>query len=222
MLNLVIKDILIQKKSLLYAFLYAIFLSITFSTLKPEGMGLYVLCPIVITYLLIYYAVNYDDKNKSEIIINSLPIKREDIVIAKYISTFIYAIIGIIYATVIALIGKYIGFSIYTMSISLLDIILVFAAVGIFASIFFPVYFKFGAIKARIFNILLFMIIFFLPVTAIDYAIKHPNNTLVQKLNYFINNTSSFTQNSLVLIIGMIFFLVSIMISIHIYNNREF
>ena len=222
MLNLVIKDILIQKKSLLYAFLYTIFLSFSFSSLKPVGLGLYVLCPLAASYLLTYNAVNYDDKNKSEIILNSLPIKREEIVIAKYISAIMYAVIGIIYSIVIGLIGNAAGFSIYAMSISLWNIILAFTSVCIFGALFLPVYFKYGAIRARVFNIILFMVIFFLPVATINYVSKNPNNILVQKFNYFINNTSSLMLNSLPLIIGIIIFLASTMISIRIYNNKEF
>ena len=85
MLNLIIKDIIIQKKTFLYVFLYSIFISFTFSTLKPSGLGLYVLCPIITTYFIITYALTYDDKNKSEIVLNSLPLRRDDIVISKYL-----------------------------------------------------------------------------------------------------------------------------------------
>ena len=110
----------------------------------------------------------------------------------------------------------------FTRSISLLDIVLVLTSVCIFSSIFFPVYFKFGFIKMNFFNVILVMLIVFIPTTAIEYASSNPTNILVQKITYFINNTSSLTQNSLALIIGLIFFLISLMISIHIYNNKEF
>ena len=221
MLNLVIKDIFIQKRNFIYIFLYVVFISICFSS-NTAGMGLYVLGPIITTYLFAYNVVNYDDKNKSEIILNSLPITREEIVKAKYISTFVYAIIGIMYATIIGSIAKLIGFSVYTMSTSLFDIFIIFIAVCIFSAVFFPVYFKFGAIKARIFNTLLFMIIFFAPITAVEYAAKNPNNNLVQKMNYFINSTSSLLQYSLVIVIGLTILLISLLISLRIYKNKEF
>jgi ABC-2 type transport system permease protein len=220
--NLVLKDILIQKKSLLYALLYTVFLSITFSSLKPSGVGLYVLAPIITAYMFINFAASFDEKNKSEIILNSLPLKRDDIVIAKYISIFIFAIICIIYSILIGFIGKTTGLPMYTRSISFLDIVLIFSSVCIVSSIFFPMYFKFGYTKSLIFNTMLFMVIFFLPILAIQYAGSNPNNIFVQKINSFIISTSSFTQNSLALIIGLILFLISLMISIHIYNNKEF
>ena len=74
----------------------------------------------------------------------------------------------------------------------------------------------------NLFNVILVMLIVFLPSVAIGYATENPNNNFVQKINYFIGNTSSFTQNSLALLIGLIFFLISLMISIRIYKNKEF
>ena len=94
--------------------------------------------------MFISFAASYDEKNKSEIILNSLPLKRNDIVIAKYISTFAFSILGIIYSILIGFIGNFIGLSMFTRLISLKDIVLVLTSVCILSSIFFPVYFKFG------------------------------------------------------------------------------
>lgn len=222
MFNLVIKDIAIQKKTLLYALLYAIIAPIAFFSMAPSGFGLYVLPPMATAYLFISFAVNYDEKNKSEIVLNSLPIKREDIVISKYISVFVFAILGIIYSIIIGFIGKFTGLQVFARSISLLDIVLVLTSACIFSSIFFPVYFKFGYVKMNLFNVVLAMLFIFLPSVAIGYATENPNNIFVRKINYFINNTSSFTQNSLALLVSLIFFLISLMISMHIYKNKEF
>ncbi|MBW9158847.1 ABC-2 transporter permease [Clostridium tagluense] len=222
MLNLIIKDIAIQKKTLLYALLYSIFAPIAFFSKGPSGLGLYVLSPVVTAYMLISFAVSYDEKNKSEIVLNSLPLKRDDIVLSKYISVFVFAFIGIIYSILVGFIGKATGLPVFVASISLLDIILVLTSVCIFTSIFFPVYFKFGYIKMNIFNVILVMSFLFVPTATIEYAASNPNNVLVQKINYFINNTSSFTQNSLAIIICLIIFLISLMISIRIYKNKEF
>ena len=188
----------------------------------PSGFGLYVISPMAVIYIFITLAVSYDDKNKSEFILNSLPLERSDIVISKYMSTFVYAIIGIIYSILIGLIGKATGLSMFSRSISLLDIVFVFTTACIFSSIFFPVYFKFGNIKMKFFNVILLMIIFFVPMNVITYVSENPNNIFVHKFNYFMNNTSSIMQNSLAIIIGLIIFLISLMISIHIYNNKEF
>ncbi|MBU3155589.1 ABC-2 transporter permease [Clostridium estertheticum] len=222
MVNLIIKDILIQKKTIIYALLYAAFVFVCFSTIFPNGFGLYVMSPMVITYLYITLAVQYDDKNNSEVILNSLPLKRSDIVISKYMSIFVFGIIGIICSTLVGAIGNATGRLKFIGSISLLDIVLVIMSICIFSSIYYPVYFKFGVAKIKIFTMVIFMIFFFVPMNAMSYVIKNPNNFFVQKFNYFINNTSTLTQNFIALTIGLIIFMISLMISIHIYNNKEF
>ena len=222
MFNLIIKDIMIQKKMILYTLLYATFAPIVFFSMGPGGLGLYVLPPMATTYMFISFAVKYDEKNNSEVILNSLPLKREDIVISKYISIFVFGAVGLVYSILIGFIGKATGLPIFDSTISLLHIVLVLTSVCIFSSIFFPVYFKFGYIKMNFFNVILIMLIVFIPSLAIEYAGSNPNNILVEKITYFINNTSSLTQNSLVLIIALILFLISLMISIRIYNNKEF
>jgi len=222
MFNLIVKDIAIQKKTLLYTFLYTIFAPFAFFLMGQSDFSLYVLSPVAITYMFTTFAASFDEKNKSELVLNSLPLKRSDIVISKYISTLVYAFIGFVYSIFIGFIGKATRLPMFTRSISLLDIIFVLTIVFIFASLFFPVYFKFGFIKTKLFDTMLLMLIVLLPSLAIQYANESPNNIFVQKFNYFINTTSSFTQNSLALITGSIFFLISLMISIHIYNNKEF
>lgn len=222
MLNLVIKDIAIQKKTLLFAFFYTAFISICFNSMGPNGLALYVVAPILTNYLLVSNAVNYDEKNKSEIVLNSLPLKRDDIVIAKYISIFVFTIMGFIYSILIGFIFKGTGFSTFNNSISLLDIVLVFISVCIFSSIFFPMYFRFGATKMKLFNLLLCMLFILVPLTSISYAIKYPNNILVQKFTCLINNVPSLIQYLLTLVIGLIILLISLVISLGIYKNKEF
>lgn len=222
MIDLVLKDIIIQKKTLVFAFFYTAFVSICFNSMGPNGLALYVVAPIITTYLFISNAVNYDEKNKSEIILNSLPIKRDEIVISKYISIFVFVVIGIIYSILVGFICKGTGFSPFYNSISLLDCVLVLVSVSIFGSIFFPLYFRFGATKMKLFNLLLCMLLILIPLTVINYAIKYPNNILVKNANYLINNTSSLPQNFLVLIICLIILSVSFMISLWVYKNKEF
>ena len=222
MLNLIIKDIVIQKKIFLYVLLCSILLPISFYAYKLGGLVLYVLFPILATYTFITYGVTYDDKNKSEIILNSLPLNRVDIVISKYISIFVFAVIGIIYSVLIGFIGRSAGLSMFNSSISLVDIILVLTSVSIFGAIFFLTYFKFGYMKSRIFNTVIIVAMIFLPMEAIPFAAGNPNNILVQKFNYLISNMSGFVLNFLTLIIGFIIFFVSLLISIRIYNNKEF
>lgn len=66
------------------------------------------------------------------------------------------------------------------------------------------------------------MLIMILPTTAFDYFAQNPNNAFVQKINYVMVNTSSVILNLLTLTVGLTFFLMSLMISMCIYNSKEF
>jgi hypothetical protein len=62
-INLILKDILIQKKSFLYAMFYGIFALVAFpSTMAARGA--YMFSGISIAYLLIIYSNGYDEKRQ--------------------------------------------------------------------------------------------------------------------------------------------------------------
>ena len=217
MLHLIIKDILIQKRTFLYALLYTIVASTGFFTMINSSIILYVLSPMAIIYMLITYAASYDDKNKSEFILNSLPLKRNQIVISKYISAFVFAAIGIIYSLTIGFIGSATGI-LLSMSISLSGIVSVLAFTCIFSSIYFPICFKFGGVKANQFILILIMFITFLPLL----AFANKNNNILQRMYHSIISATSLSLNYMALIVGLIMFIISLMVSLWIYNNKEY
>jgi hypothetical protein len=73
MLSLILKDVIIQKKSFVWALVYLIFFIFVFQSL---GGTMYIAAVVAFVYLLVSGAFAYDDKYKSDIMLNSLPIKR--------------------------------------------------------------------------------------------------------------------------------------------------
>ena len=213
MLNLIIKDIVIQKKTFMYAFILAVVASTNFMNPGPNGFILYVFSPIFISYMFINFALSYDEKNKSEIALNSLPIKRNDLVIAKYISIFAFAAIGIIYSIVIGFTGKIVGLSMFTTTITLNNVVTVLTCTCIYNSILFPIYFKLGLMITNISTVIL--------LSLIMIAFSDPNNIVIQRSIQFLNNSSSLTLNSLAFITSLILFLISLTISVYIYKKKE-
>ena len=75
----------------------------------PVANILYVLGMVILIFISVIYTNGYDDKYKSEIILNSFPIDRKDIVRGKYISLIIYIIIAcsavLIFTNIILKIG---------------------------------------------------------------------------------------------------------------------
>src|SRR5665647_5605 len=93
MVNLVWKDLLILKRSLWLAPLYAFFAVFAFKAMPDGGLSA---ATVAVTYMLMFQAFTLDNKNNSEIMLNSLPLIRKDIVLAKYLSVFLYAAFGIL------------------------------------------------------------------------------------------------------------------------------
>lgn len=222
MYNLIIKEFLIQKKTLLYGFIYTIFTAYVFNNLVPNGGAMYTIAPFVVTYLFVNYSCGFDDKSKADIIFNSLPIKRDDIIISKYISVFFFAVLGIICSAVLGLIGFYTGFPRVSRLISIDDIVVVITGGAIFASIFYPLYFKFGIVKMKFANIFLFMLFMFLPTFVADYALKNPNSTIVKYISSLLINTPAVTSKIFSVVIACIILLGSLLISMSIYKNKDF
>ncbi len=55
----------------------------------PVANILYVLGMVILIFISVIYTNGYDDKYKSEIILNSFPIDRRDIVKGKYITLIV-------------------------------------------------------------------------------------------------------------------------------------
>jgi len=97
MFNLILKDILIQKRNFLLGIFYILIMIFAF-----QQSGSTMLSVIAFSYIMVQSACAYDDKNKSDVLLNSLPLSRGTIVIARYISTFVFAAISIVYYIILS------------------------------------------------------------------------------------------------------------------------
>jgi hypothetical protein len=222
MFHLILKEFLIQKKTMLISFIYIIFSAFIFNNISPNGGAVYNLAPYAVIYLFVLYSCGFDDKSNSDIIFNSLPLKREDIVFSKYISIFFFAAFGILCSVVVGTLGKIIGFANINRFITLKDITIVLSIGMIFSSFFYPFYFKLGLNKMRFINVFLFMLIMFVPSFMMGFVESHLENSFVIKLISFFTNIPSSTLQALYFITSCIIFLVSLLISMGIYKNKDF
>jgi ABC-type transport system involved in multi-copper enzyme maturation permease subunit len=219
MLNLILKDLLVQKKSMLFAFGYCFFLVFAFQGLDgtaPVGAA------TAVVYLLIQYSFAHEDKNKSEIMLNSLPISRKDIVIAKYLSIFLYiglAMVAYMLATLIVMAIK-IPVKVHFLSIE--NITTTLFIVSLMTSSYLPVVFKLGYLKAKMFNIVMFLLFFFIPMGLLSLS-QNPEFALsISKTLDGFANWSDWQIATLIAGISLLMMFISCCISIRIYNNREF
>ena len=153
-------------------------------------------------YILTNIPFKYDVKDKSHLLIQSMPVRKRDIVISKYIFAIISYCIALAFSLLIftALDLLNIGDSI---NLSFNDIKETFLAYILISSINLPTQFRLPPKLANIVNVFIYVFI--------------PNSTTIAN---FLTNTIA-NNDFLVLIVSMIIYLVSMIISIYLYKTRD-
>ncbi|OQA09947.1 MAG: hypothetical protein BWY65_00889 [Firmicutes bacterium ADurb.Bin373] len=221
MISLLKKDLLIQKKSFLFLFLYGIFMFIVFNNPVFEDM-IYIMGMIIAVYFFLVTASMEDDKNKSEIILNSLPLSKSQIVLAKYLSVFAYILIGAVLLGVVGLLFQLAAFSLTPRLINAVDLLAAGMLVSICVSVYFPLYFRFGASALRLFSVVFFLIFFFMPRYLLDLYRTYEGTEAVRLLNKFFIEQSPFVPAAAVIFIILMLMTGSFLISRYIYLRKEF
>ncbi len=219
MLNLILKDLLVQKKSILFVLSYCFFLVFAFQSLEGAAP---VAATTAVVYLLTQYSFAHEDKNKSETMLNSLPISRKDIVLAKYLSIFLYiglAMVAYMFATLVVMAVR---IPVKVQFVSLQGITITLFLVSLMASMYLPIIFKFGYLKAKMFNLVMFLLFFFIPMGVVSL---YQNPEYAPSIDNILNGMATWSDwqiASLVAGISSLMMCLSYYISVGIYNNREF
>lgn len=158
MFHLIKKDLLIQKNSFLLSILLIIFFSLIFSNMGAAGLTMSVLA---VTYLLTLGASAREEKNNSDKLLISLPLRRRTIVFSKYVSVLFFATYAILLNLVIYGIINILKLPLESIPITLQGVISAFIASLLYCSISFPLIFKVGYMKSRMMNLFLFLGIVF-------------------------------------------------------------
>ncbi len=215
-----IKDLKLSIKAIIFIIFYiVVFSTITLSSVdKPFISVAYVLLMIMSIILLVIYTNGLDDRNKTEVVLNSLPISRSDIVRGKYLTVILYIVIicSMLFLSsnfLKGLITKFQG----GKSITIGNIIVAINVVLLFYSIYYPVYFKVGE-DMRTFNYVLWILLFVFP-----NLVKKLGNKLNEKgLLKEILSVDLEKVNICILIISIVVFYMSLQISKKLYKQREF
>lgn len=219
MFSLVKKDIIVQKKSIAFAVLYIAFFMIA---LQSIGKMTYMSAITAFSYILVMGGFAYDDKNNADIMLNSLPVKRYSIVLAKYVSLFVYMAMGSLIYFILELVLRRTGFPFKTYPISIEAFAAAVLAVSIMHSVYFPIVFKLGYTKAKIINFVMFFAFFFGISQLINLIYVNLDSELVRKVTVFFENRSVFFIGSVVTAAAILLLLISYTISVRVYKKREF
>lgn len=209
-LNLILKDLLLLKKYIFFGLAYILIMIIAFQNLP--GTAMLSAGTVAMTYILVVNSCAYDDKNKADLLLNSLPLSRCDVVLARYLSVFLFASLAIIFYAIIAGVNKFVGLPLKVSPITGEGVVGALLAASFMHSIYLPSYFKFGFIKARLVSFVLFFVVFF------------GAGTFINRINSIEGSLQVLPRqgNIIFLLVAMVLIIVSYFISLRSYNSRDF
>jgi len=195
--QLILKDFIIQWKFLIWYILYPVF----FYMALTDTENLFIIMSVIITIGATVKTFEADSKNESEVIVNSLPILRKQIVYAKYIVAIIILFISVTVGCFTM--GMKSGVNLFefieTTIVASISFILVYL------SFVLPISFWLGYKK----TIFITIVIFMAPIVVLEVLFQ-------------INLEQIQLYNTLLFIGSICMFIASIFVSVKIYEKREF
>ncbi|MEG0574456.1 MAG: ABC-2 transporter permease [Erysipelotrichaceae bacterium] len=212
MKGLLIKDFLNIKafgKTLLFVTLFILIINCT----NKNSGGFQLAYPIFFSSFLMISSFSIDERAHFEAFAIALPIKRNKIVLSKYLASFVLSLIGAVIGYFFMMISSVIfhvqilgGKELFATIATLLVIVNILSAVS------FPIIFKLGIEKARF----AFMIIFLLPMIFVLIPMEYLV-FLEDDLIFIMKHIEVFGSLALILVE-----LISYQISVKFYRNRDF
>lgn len=197
MRQLILKDFIMQWKFLIWHMLYPLFLYMTLVDIK----SFYVIMSAIIPVIAILKTFNDDKKYDSEVMLNSLPLAKKEIVVAKYIMALIVFVISMIVSSPVG-ITRFTGGVFEFITITLVTIT---GFVFIYLSLVLPILFWLGYKK----SVFITLFILITPIVIVDTFFQI-NMEQIQLYNSLLFGSSIFVL------------IVSVLVSIKLYEKREF
>jgi ABC-2 type transport system permease protein len=218
MFSLVLKDILIQKRTFIFGLFYIPIMVIAFQN-SPGSMisaGI-----IGMMYIVLITACANDDKYNTDILLNSLPIRRNNIVLSKYISVLVYFIIGIADYLIFSSIVNILGLPFKVQPISIEDLLSTMVAVVLVFGTYLPIFYKFGYIKSRTIAFILFFGVFLFIGAITGLLQENMNASFFKEIGSSLGEGGT-ASGLLILLVTVLVFTGSYLLSVKFYNNRDF
>ncbi|GAA0371600.1 ABC-2 transporter permease [Bacillus horti] len=202
MLNLIRKDILLQKKTLMILVpALLVYLALDIS---------YIWSGFVFSIVIIWTAFTMDEKSQINILLNSLPYTRKDIVSSKYIGALIF--------TCIVVLTIFIGNVVFHRELILMkDLILLVSLVMISVSFMFPFSYRFKSQSLFICSIVLFAIYLVLISTLVQNL-----HDLIRDFYQMLLALQDFNVYLIIIFSTIVLYICSWLLSIRIYKNKVF
>ncbi|AUZ28962.1 MULTISPECIES: ABC-2 transporter permease [Bacillus] len=202
MFNLILKDIILQKKTLAASFLVlCVYLMLDIS---PIWVG------VVFSIVISMYAFSIDEKSSIHMLLNSLPYTRKEIVSSKYI-------VVVLFTSMVAAAIFIVHFIIHREFTIWKDILLMVAIVMTAASFMLPFCYKFKSNYLVIASIAAFG----LYMLTINFFVQNLNDQIREFIHMLLTLQNTFLY--LIVAISIItLYGCSWLLSIRIYRNKVF
>ena len=164
--------------------------------------------------LTIYQVMAYEDHNNIDYLISYLPVKRNEYVLSRYL----LGIVSILLSTIIVCIVYFVSIKINSSQEMSLELLLPTSTTSaiLSMSVIIPLVLKFGINKGRVFMSIIVMVISTVPMSIVSDISKNPK--IMSTIMNLINNLGI---PIIAVIINIIVILISMMISIKLYKNKE-
>lgn len=164
--------------------------------------------------LTLYQVMAYEDNNGINYLISFLPVKRSEYVISRYLLGIGSLLLSIIVIYIVYLVSTQIN-PLKEVPIKILLPISITSAI-LAMSVIIPLVLKFGINKGRVFMSIIIMVIAIAPISIISDISKNPK--MIDNIMNIINNIG---MPIIVIIINIVMILISIFISIKLYQHKE-
>lgn len=158
MLNLIIKDILLQKKMIPFAIGYVVFF-IFFCSENYQKGSVYAVA-VSLAFIFSLGAMQYDERYKAYSIIASLPITRKEIVIGRYLGTIVFTFASTLFMGIFVWCLNLFNLMPGLKNINLLDVKNIIIISFVLMGIIIPLNYLLGTKKTRIVNVLIYITFF--------------------------------------------------------------
>ena len=211
MKGLILKDLLNLKGNIKFILLFIIMFGFM-SSLGDGNVNNFIGVIIVLCTTMIVSTFSYDDLNKWDSYVLTMPINRNDIVLSKYLTMLIFSFIGVLVSLIVSVTIGYCKNTLILNETLLINALILSISVC-FGSLILPLIYKFGTERARLLMILCFLVptLALLVFKSILENISSPIsieiilNTLVYSLPF----------------VAILLFVISYFISSKIYSKKE-
>lgn len=203
-------------KTMLFVFVYAISMSATIITGDfTISLQIIMSATAYSVYGIVIGLISIEEKTKSSMIFQSMPVKRESMVIGKYLFTTAVILTGSFLSSLMPLVKSIMendsSYVIFSFVNSFMFCTAIFA-------VFYPLYYKFGYLKMHTINLILFYGLIFIPIFL---NILKNVELIMPIISYLLNFVNYLIDNQVPAFMGcVILYLCSVALSIKFKNNQ--